>query len=90
MRLAALALLALAGCDDRPDQWDAFLYNESDDGSVTEYTIEGFKTFELCQQAAQSELLRHGKGPTQDYECGYKCGPSAEYGGMNVCKETRK
>ena len=87
--MAALALLALAGCDDRPDQWDAFLYNESDDGSVTEYTIEGFKTFELCQRAAQSELLRHGKGPTQDYECGFKCEyrPGMD---LHVCEETRK
>jgi hypothetical protein len=88
--LAALAFLALAGCDDRPNQWDAYLYNESDDDSITEYSIEGFKTFELCQEAAQRELLRHGKGPVQDYECGYKCGPPAEYGGLNVCEETRK
>ena len=89
MRLAALALLVLAGCDDRPDQWDAFLYNESDDGSITEYTIRGFKTFELCKQAAQRELLMHGKGPVQDYECGFKCEYQPRLGG-NLCKETRK
>jgi hypothetical protein len=89
VRLAVLAMLALAGCDNRPDQWDAFLYNESDDGSITEYTIKGFKTFELCQEAAQSELLRHGKGPVQDYECGHKCEYRAGLG-LNVCEETRK
>lgn len=90
MRIAALVLLLLTGCDERPDQWDAYLYNESDDGSITEYAIKGFKSFEHCQRAAQRELLMHGKGPVQDYECGYRCGPSEQYGGLNVCKETRK
>lgn len=87
--LALPALLTLTGCDDRPDQWDAFLYNESDDGSITEYTVKGFKSFELCQQAAQSELLMHGKGPVQDYECGYKCEyrPAMD---ISICEETRK
>ena len=89
MRLVALSFLALAACDQRPDQWDAFLYNESDDGSITEYTIEGFKTFEHCQHAAQRELLIHGKGPVQDYECGHKCEYRANID-LNVCEETRK
>lgn len=90
--LAVMGMLALAvtGCDDRPDQWDAYIYSPSDDGSIREFTITGFKTFELCQAAAQSELLRHGRGEGQDYECGYKCGPLEEYGGLNVCEETRK
>jgi hypothetical protein len=66
------------------------IYSPSDDGSISEFTIKGFKTFELCQAAAQSELLRHGRGLNQDYECGYKCGPVAKYGGINVCRLTRK
>lgn len=82
-------VVGVHGCDDRPDQWDAYIYSPSDDGSISEFTIRGFKTFELCQQAAQSELLRHGRGENQDYECGYKCGPNADFGGLNVCKETR-
>ena len=89
LKLAALALLTLAGCDDRPDQWDAFLYNESEDGSISEYSIKGFRNFELCQQAAQSELLIHGKGPVQDYECGYRCEYRPELD-TNLCAETRK
>lgn len=88
--IVVVALAALVSCDDRPDQWDAYLYNESDDGSITEYTIKGFKTFELCQRAAQRELLMHGKGPVQDYKCGYKCAFSERFGGLNVCEETRK
>ena len=81
--------IVLSGCDNRPAQWDAFIYDPNEEGLVSEYTIEGFKTFEHCQRAAQNELRRHGKGPSQDYECGYKC----EYRpGMNisVCSETRK
>ena len=87
--LGAVAFLT-GGCEQRPDQWDAHIYNSSDDGSIQEYSIKGFKTFELCQAAAQSELLRHGRHESADYECGYRCGPDADYGGLNVCKETRK
>lgn len=89
---AVFAALMLLGCDSdtRPDQWDAYIYSHSDDGSISEFTIRGFKTFELCQQAAQSELLRHGRGSNQDYQCGFKCGPVAKYGGLNACRETRR
>ena len=41
----------VTGCDNRPDQWDAFVYPNANDLTVNE-TIRGFKTFELCQQAA--------------------------------------
>lgn len=86
-----LVAMFLLGCDrGAPNQWDAYLYNESDDGSITEYSIKGFKSLDLCRQAAQRELLIHGKGPAQDYECGYKCAPSERFGGLNVCEETRK
>lgn len=88
MRIAALAFLALAGCDDRPDQWDAFVYTGDD--LLTNETIRGFKTFELCQQAAIDRLRAERPDGGGDYECGYKCGPSPQYGGLNVCEETRK
>ena len=85
--LLSAASITLVGCDDRPDQWDAFIYPSADNLTVNE-TIRGFKTFELCQRAAIDRLqLLPGDG---DYECGYKCGPSPEFGGLNVCKETRK
>lgn len=88
MRYAVIALLLVTGCDSRPDQWDAFVYPADD---VIEYeAIRGFKTFELCQVAAIDRLraLRSDEGG--DYECGYKCGQSAKYGGLNICEETRK
>lgn len=81
------SLLILAACDDRPDQWDAYIYHDIENMDAVEM-IRGFKTFELCQQAARDRLQSvTGNG---DYECGHKCGPSEEYGGMNLCKETRK
>ncbi|WP_313808556.1 hypothetical protein [Sphingobium sp.] len=86
-----LALLALstAACDSRPDQWDAFVYPDRDDLSKHE-EIAGFKTFELCQQAAIGRLRTLPDPDTGDYECGYKCEPRADLDGVNVCKETRK
>ena len=86
MRWAPLAFLALAGCDDRPNQWDAFIYTGND--LATNETVRGFKTFELCQSAALEQLRQVRPDGGGDYVCGYKCGPS-EYGG-NVCKDTRK
>ena len=80
------ALLILTGCDDRPDQWDAFIYPNENDLTVNE-TIRGFKTFDLCRRAAIDRLKSlPGDG---DFECGYKCGPVSKYGDMNLCKETR-
>lgn len=86
MRYLALVLLALAGCDDRPDQWDAYIY-PGDDLLVHE-TVRGFKSFELCQAAAVNRLRSIRSDGGGDYECGYKCEPSG-YGG-NICEETRK
>ena len=65
------ALLILAACDNRPDQWDAYIYQDVDNMEAVEM-IRGFKSFELCQQAAIDRLQSQpGNG---DYECGYKCG----------------
>lgn len=85
---AFLALIAVVGCDDRPDQWDAFVY--AGDDLIGHETIRGFKTFELCQVAAIDRLRAERPDGGGDYECGYKCGPSTEFGGINVCEETRK
>jgi hypothetical protein len=80
------ALLLLTGCDGRPDQWDAFIY--TGDTLLTNQTIRGFKSFELCQEAAINRLRSERPDGGGDYECGYKCEPTSS--GMNVCKETRK
>lgn len=80
--------LACGACDNRPDQWDAFIYPDRDNLSL-HYQIRGFKTFEHCQEAAQSDLDRRGWAEAGDYECGYKCGPHEGFSGM-LCEETRK
>ncbi|WP_156878141.1 hypothetical protein [Sphingopyxis sp. QXT-31] len=83
------AIFALTGCaDDRPDQWNAFIYSDADDLSKFE-TIEGFKTFELCQRAAMDRLRATGAAEQGDYECGHKCRFDTQLK-VNVCKETRK
>jgi len=86
--LAAICGL-LSGCgDDRPDQWDAFVYPGDD---LFDYeAIRGFKTFELCQVAAIDRLQSLRPDGGGDYECGYRCGLDANFPGMNICKETRK
>ena len=78
----------MTGCDDRPDQWDAFVYSNANDLTVNE-TIRGFKSFELCQEAAIGQLRSLPNPDGGDYECGYKCEPFGSEG-MNLCKETRK
>lgn len=89
MRAVALALLLLlSACDDRPNQWDAFVYPNDD---LIEFeTIRGFSTFELCQRAATDRLRSLRPQGGGDYECGYRCGPISDGSDMNVCKETRK
>jgi hypothetical protein len=52
--------------------------------------MAGFKTFELCQQAAIDRLRDMHRADEGDYECGYKCRPDPSLGGINVCKETKK
>ena len=86
--IAALVTL-LAACDQRPRTWQAFVYpDRSDLNRVVE--MGSFKTFEQCQQAAINSLRTLGVADIGDYECGYRCGPSERYGGINVCKETRR
>ena len=82
------ALLWFTGCDDRPAQWDAFVYPGDD--LMTHEEIRGFVSFELCQEAAQEKLQALRPEGGGDYECGYKCGPHPYDPTGRVCKETRK
>lgn len=82
------ALLLLGGCDSRPNQWDAFIYPGDD--LLTHEEITGFKTFELCQVAAQQHLRSLRPDGGGDYECGYKCAPLTPQSDTKLCKETRK
>jgi hypothetical protein len=87
-RRAFLILLSMliAGCDDRPDQWDAYItYTEQPERSEI---IAGFKTYELCRSASLARIEAEGTSETGYFECGYKCGFNRRYH-MKLCKETR-
>lgn len=90
MRIAVtISALLLVGCDNRPDQWDAFVYADGADLSGYE-RISGFKSFELCQRAAIDRLRSIQRESGGDYECGYRCESNPSPGGISFCKETRK
>lgn len=87
---AALACLtSLAACDNRPNQWDAFVYPDKADRSHFEQTA-GFKTFHLCREAAKNRVSRLADPPSADYECGHKCGKNEIIGEANRCAERRR
>lgn len=88
--LLAIAFAATSACDNRPDNWTAFIYPEGAD--IGDYfAMTGFESFEHCQEAAISAIRGFGRAAVADYECGYKCGGSSGLGGgTTVCKETRK
>lgn len=86
---AAIGILLLVACDSRPDQWDAAVYPDRSDLSVREH-IRGFRTFELCQEAAITRMNQIQVESGGDYECGYRCRPLADGSGQDLCKETRK
>jgi hypothetical protein len=89
LKAAAGLLLLLVGCEDQPQQWDAFVYPDTNHRYKFE-KIAGFKSFELCHQAAINKLRTLPNPNGGDFECGYMCGPDYRNPGMNVCKETRK
>lgn len=88
MRFGIAAIILLAGCNDRADQWDAFVYPGDD--LLTHEEIRGFKSFELCQKAAQQRLRSLRPEGGGDYECGYRCEPLSAGSDMKLCEETRK
>ena len=87
-RVAALgcSLPATVSCDNRPDQWHAYItYSENPERSEV---IEGFKTYEQCRSAALARINAEGASETGYFECSYKCGLNRRYG-MKLCKETK-
>jgi hypothetical protein len=90
LKVAALWLaILLAACDNRPKQWDAFVYPNIE-GSDNFERISGFKTFELCQQAAIDRVRSLPEPEKAAYECGYMCGRNPDFPEFETCKETRK
>lgn len=78
--------LALVACDDRPRQWDAFVYPDSE-GSDAYETIEGFRSLELCRKAAENRIRQLKEPEKADYECGYQCRFDPDWG-ISVCAKT--
>jgi len=92
--LLSIGVIALAGCSGA--DWTGFVYPDIEDipnaDKVQNYTVGNYRTFEQCQEAAiervRSNLATTGR--QGDYQCGYKCSKREEFGGMLICKETRK
>lgn len=89
MHWIVIAALALGGCDQRPDEWSAFVYPDRGD-LTTHVEMRGFKTFDQCQTAAMNVIRGFGYTDRADYECGHKCEPRPDLGDVNICKETRR
>jgi hypothetical protein len=86
--MAALGLLLLVGCDDRPNSWTAFVYRDAS-GLESSDMLTGFKSFEACQEAAIRTLRSYSNPDSGTYECGFKCEWDPGYQ-AHVCKETRR
>ena len=86
----ALTFVLLAGALDAcsPDEWTGFVYpNRSD---LTKHIeIGAFDSFEGCKTSAINTMRQNNWQASGDYECGRNCRPS-EYGGWQVCKETKR
>ena len=87
-RIAAFSLLLVASCDDRPQEWIAWVYPHGENLVLSESMI-GFETFEKCQQAAIMKLQSYKEPDAGAYQCGYMCRYDPQ-SGVNVCKEIRK
>ncbi|MDZ4048320.1 MAG: hypothetical protein U1E00_08335 [Pseudoxanthomonas sp.] len=92
--LLAIAALALSGCSGA--NWTAFVYPDIEDipnaDQVQNFTIGNYRTFEECQVAAIDRMRSNyaATGQQGDYQCGYKCSRRDDFGGLLICKETRK
>lgn len=93
--LLALGIVLLSGCSDSAD-WTAFVYPDIENipnaDKVQNYTIGSYRTFEECQTAA-IDRVRSNYASSQrlgDYQCGYKCSRRDDFGGLLICKETKK
>jgi hypothetical protein len=88
--IAALGCVLLAGCDwlGGGGKWDGWVYpDESNlDHSIS---LNGFDTFEECQEAAISTMRALDDPGSAAYECGRDCRWNSQIE-TNVCKETRK
>jgi len=83
--LVAIFLLA-AGCG--PDEWNGFVYPDASNLTIHE-EIGTFDTFENCRNASANRLAALGAESLGTFECGLNCRVDPDFGGMNICEETR-
>lgn len=89
------SVFLVAACDLQPS-WTAFVYPDinriPNADAVQNFTIGNYRSFEECQSAAIERIkyISRSTGQRGDYQCGYKCSRRDEFGGMLICKETRK
>lgn len=93
-RLAALAALLIAGCEQSKD-WQGWVYPDRND-LTDDIPIGAFSTRDECAATAKAILIRfenrdeNGDEIIGDYECGFKCKPDGGLGGLNVCEKTER
>ena len=73
---------------DVQEGWTGYVYPDA--SLETWIEIGQFSKFEQCQQSSINVLRGIEKADVGSYECGLDCSPSASFGGINVCKETRR
>jgi len=86
---ALTACALLAACDDRPTTWKAYVYPDRENMDRV-LKLDGFVDLKSCQVAAFGTLAFLDRISEGDYECGYRCAPKADFGGLDVCAETRR
>ena len=93
--LATIGIFLLSSCSSGSDR-TAFVYPDIENipnaDQAQNYTIGNYRTFEECQTAAIERIRSNyvTTGRQGDYQCGYKCSRRDDFGGLLVCKETRK
>lgn len=83
-----MTLVGLAACDTRANEWTASVYPNANNPALA-VTMQGFSSFEQCQEAAIG-MLRSFEKPD---EGGYSCGRMCRWDPLmrsNVCKEIRR
>jgi hypothetical protein len=87
--------LGASGCA-RKDDWTAFVFPDQSAipaaSDVEAYRQGNYPSLKSCQAAAIEAVLASDikTGLLGNYECGFKCTPRAELGGLLVCKTTEK
>jgi len=67
-RRLLLLFALLAGCDDTPGQWSAYVYRDAHDHSKWQRT-DRFKTEAMCRQAAEEQIAALPDPKKAGYAC---------------------